>query len=95
MCRSAVKLSKLVRLINIANFTTEIDKRIDKRSKLIEIVSQLCYEKISDDRYRIKTLNDLLKKQKLSSRAFVMYIDIQYDPERDLIILDYPYYPKK
>jgi len=88
MCRP-IKFSKLVRLINIANSPTEKDKR----GKLIEIVSSTCYESF-ENKFRVKVLNDLLKKQKLS-RAFIMYIDLYFDSQRNLILIDYPFYPKK
>jgi hypothetical protein len=87
MCKP-VKLSKLVNQISIINSPIERNKR----AKLIEIVSSTCHEKL-DNKFRIKTINDLLKKQKPKSSAFVMYIDIQYDEKRDLIIFDYPFYP--
>ena len=90
MCRP-IKFSKLVRLINIANSPTEKDKH----SKLIEIINSTCHERLGNNKFRVKTINDLLKKQNLRSSAFVMYVDIQYNPEIDLIILDYPFYPKK
>jgi hypothetical protein len=91
MCRS-VRFSRLVSTINDINFTIE---KIDKYSKLIEIVSSTCYESLSENnKFRVKVLNDLLKKQKLSSRPFIMYIDIHYDPEKNLILIDYPFYPK-
>jgi hypothetical protein len=87
MC-TPVKFSKLIRLVNIANS----DPRSDKYSKLIEIVTPLCHEKI-ENKIRVKTLNDLLKKQKLRSTAFVMYVDLRV--ENNFIVLEYPFYPKK
>ena len=89
MCKP-IKFSRLVSLISMVNS----DLRTDKYSKLIEIVSQLCHERI-ENKFRVKTVNDLLKKQKLKSTAFVMYIDLHYDPEKNLILIDYPFYPKK
>lgn len=79
----------MVNLISIINS----DLKADKFSKLVGIVSQLCHEKI-ENRFRIKTINDLLKKQGLRSSAFVMYVDIYFDAEKNLVMLDYPFYPK-
>ena len=88
MCRP-IKFSKLISLINTINFSS----KASKRDKLIEIANMTCHEKIEHS-YRVKVLNDLLKKQNLKSSAFVMYIDIHYDPEKNLILIDYPFYPK-
>jgi hypothetical protein len=89
MCRSTIKFSRLVNIVSIVNS----DPRVDKNSKLIEIVSQLCHEKL-ENKFRVKTINDLLKKQKLRSSAFVMYVNLHYDAKKDLIIIDYPFYPR-
>ena len=64
----------------------------DKHSKLIEIVSQLCHEKI-ENKFRVKVINDILAKQRLR-RPFTMYIDLYFDPEKNLVLLDYPFYSK-
>jgi hypothetical protein len=90
MC-NAIKFSKFIRIINGINFTTE---KIDKRARMLKVVSELCHEKI-EDKFRVKVVNDLLKRQRLRSSAFVMYIDIYYDAQKDLILIDYPFYPKK
>jgi hypothetical protein len=87
MCHP-VKFSKLINMVNNINFSIE---KIDKHAKFIEIVISTCHEKI-DNKFRIKVLNDLLRKQKLRS-SFVMYIDLYYDPEKNLILIDYPFYP--
>ena len=88
MCRP-IKFSRLINIVSTVN-----SERIDKNRKLIEtIVSQLCHEKI-ENKFRIKVINDILAKQKLR-RPFIMYVDIYYDADRDLILLDYPFYPKK
>ena len=89
MCRP-IKFSKLVNTVNIINFNL----KADKYNKLIEIVNSICHEKI-ENKIRVKTLNNLLKKQKLKSSAFVMYVDLHYDPDKNLILLDYPFYPRK
>jgi hypothetical protein len=77
--------------VNVVNS----DLKADKYSKLIEIVNSTCHEKLENNGFRIKTLNDLLKKQKLRSSAFTMYVDLNYDPKKDLVLLDYPFYPLK
>jgi predicted kinase len=87
MCRP-IKFSKLIRLVSLAN-----SLKTDKYTKLIEIASSTCHERVSETTYRIKTVNDLLKKQGLRSSAFIMYVDMSVDPEKNLIVLDYPFYP--
>jgi hypothetical protein len=88
MCRP-VRFSKLINQISIINSPTEKNKY----AKLIEIVSSTCYESF-ENKFRVKVLNDLLKRQKLRSSAFVMYVDLYYDSSKDLILLDYPFYPR-
>jgi len=78
----------LIRLVNVIN-----SDKADKHEKLIEIVSQLCHEKI-ENKFRVKVLNDILAKQKLK-RPFIMYIDLYFDSNKNLILLDYPFYPRK
>jgi hypothetical protein len=89
MC-TPIKFSKLTRLVNVIN----ADSKIDKYSKLIEIVTPLCHEEIENKKIRVKTLNDLLKKHKLRSSMFIMRVDLYYDPTKNLILIDYPFYPK-
>jgi hypothetical protein len=88
MCHP-IRFSKLISLINIVNFSS----KASKRDKLIEIANMTCHEKLENS-YRVKVLNDLLKKQKLRSSAFVMYVNLHYDAKKDLIIIDYPFYPR-
>ena len=86
MC-TPIKFSKLIRLVNVIN-----SDKADKHDKLIEILNPICHEKL-ENKFRIKVINGILAKQRLR-RPFTMYIDLHFDPEKNLVLLDYPFYPK-